>query len=129
MTDNKKPIILEEKSRIVITVKLFLIMLAIFIPSLTGIYINNQIQHKALDLRIQTLELRMNRIESKLDLIMQMSGIDPNSDEVKDYLYAQQHKEEAIQILSYDIAQFLSDNINNFKIMLTRPADKPTPDN
>jgi len=126
MTDHIKPkeIAIEEKTRIVISVKLFIIMLSILLPSLIGIYVNNQLQHKELDQRINALELRMDRIEGKLDMILSMSGINPNSKEVKDYIYAQQHKDEAIKEISNDIAKMITDNIYNFKMMLSRPQEE-----
>lgn len=120
MTDNKRPILLEEKTRIVITVKLFLILTAILIPGLSGLYISNIARHNASEQRIELLENRMERIETKIDMLMTMSGIDPNSKHVQDYLYAVEHQDEAIELISNDFTQFLKDNIYNFKVMVHR---------
>lgn len=128
MTDNKKPILLEEKTRIVITVKLFLIIMAIVVPGLTGLYVSNVNRHNEHENRIDLLETRMERIETKIDLLMSMSGIDPNSEAVKDYLYAVQHQDEAIESISKDFTIFLKDNIYNFKVLLQRKKENPPQD-
>lgn len=121
MTEGKKTVSISDNTTLNISMKMLTLILGFFITTMTTVYTINQRQHEIMEQRLTLLEMRMDRIESKLDLLLSMTGVDPNSKEIKDYIYAQQHKDEAINKLSNDIAKMISENIHSFKIMLSRP--------
>lgn len=121
MTEGKKNVSISDNTTLNISMKMLTLILGFFITTMTTVYTINQRQHEIMEQRLTLLEMRMDRIESKLDLLLSMTGVDPNSKEIKDYIYAQQHKDEAINKLSNDIAKMISENIHSFKIMLSRP--------